>query len=102
MTACKRARLGKVRDGRAGFRQAGCLLGRARRKCCRQFPPGGAAAKLFLGKAMAGRHRPVLNLDGNPSYPEGVKGVAEGGEAGHRCRRRTCRLITSANKTIGR
>src|SRR5262249_12129456 len=52
-----------------------------------------AAAKWFFHNALLapGQPRPrVINVDGNPSYPEAVSELKQEGKLGRRCRCRSC------------
>jgi IS6 family transposase len=57
-----------------------------------------AAAKQFFGKVLAATNRPrprVINVDGNPSYPNVVNRLKQEGRLGRRCRCRTCPYLNN-------
>lgn len=60
-----------------------------------------AAAKRFFDRALAAANYPrppVINVDGNPSYPKAVSRLKQERRLGRRCRCRTARYL---NKVIG-
>ena len=57
-----------------------------------------AAAKQFLAKVLAATNHPrprVINVDGNPSYPNAVSRLKQEGRLGRRCRCRTCPYLNT-------
>jgi len=59
-----------------------------------------ATAKQFLNKVLAGANHPrpgVINVDGNPSYPQVVHKLKQERRLGRRCRCRSCPYL---NNTI--
>jgi transposase, IS6 family len=68
-----------------------------------------AAAKQFFAKVLAAPNHPrprVINVDGNPSYPNAVNRLKQEGRLGRRCRCRTCpylnNIIEQDHRTIKR